>query len=287
MEASWTEVDGVPTLFAAAGEVQGPLHAVLMFATGRSRRDPATRRYQPRGGAPRPAPLQLPARRTRSTDAWITVMTMFWAQGSDEQVAEFLASVAQGLGDLPVDRLADELRGARDRGRAAGAAFEHRLRPRPPLRSARRRHRQLSRVRAAEHHPRRRRRLGSHALRRFERGALVLGPVPPGLRLPGFPRTPRPETAPLPPLLTHGRSFAAVKTPRVSLSCVYSGWSGVNAAMYLARQRARATPARRAQLWSWLRPAVHRCRAHARPRHGRRRRRCAPAGGTGPRRPSG
>ena len=165
------------------------------------------------------------------------VMTMFWAQGSDEQVAEFLASVARGLGDLPVDRLADELRvleiEAEQPGSPSNLGFDlaHRFGPHGA---------------GIANYPEYGLRIitpdvvADWARTRFGASNAVLwfsGPVPPGLRLPGLPRTPRPETAPLPPLLTHGRSFTAVDTSRVSLSCVYRGWSGVNTAMYLARQR--------------------------------------------------
>ena len=145
---------------------------------------------------------------------------------------------AGGLGDLPVDRLADELRvleiEADQSGPPSNVGFDLNRRFGPhgagivnyPEYGLRR----ITPEIAAE-----------WARTRFSAANAVLwfsGPVPPELRLTGLPRTARPETAPLPPVRTHGRSFSAVDTSCVSLSCLYHGWSGVNTALYLARERA-------------------------------------------------
>ncbi len=109
MTAQWGEVDGVPVLRAAAGDVQGPLHACLMFGTGRS-----DETLKVAGINHVVEHLALHGLGQPVRYSWNgqvdPVSTQFWAVGSPDQVVEFVAFVVAALRRLPLDRLADELR---------------------------------------------------------------------------------------------------------------------------------------------------------------------------------
>src|SRR3954451_20492811 len=120
MEASWGEVDGVATLCAARGEIQGPIHACLMFGTGKNRE---TLQVSGINHAVEHLVLyEISERAGHVLNGEVNgVTTTFWAIGRDDQVVDFFAAVARGLGDLPIERLAAELQvleieGRRNRG---------------------------------------------------------------------------------------------------------------------------------------------------------------------------
>src|SRR5215471_6172608 len=118
-EFQWGEVDGVPTLWAAPGTVQGPLQACLIVGVGRSDETIVTSgithivehlALQPLAGKP-----------YACNGSVGTVATRFQVVGGSEEVAGFLGSVAGHLSRLPLDRLADEARVLQIEGERGGA----------------------------------------------------------------------------------------------------------------------------------------------------------------------
>jgi hypothetical protein len=237
MQASWNEVDGVPTLSAAAGEIQGPLHGCLMFGTGRSRETLLTSGINH-------AIEHLVLHEINERAEYVlngevnNVTTNFWAFGRDDQVVDFFRAVARGLADLPIERLVAELRvleieGRRNRGRTHLTVDQSE-------------------------------RFGPHGagivlwpeygLDRFtdhelvewtrvhftaENAVLCLSrPAPNGLDLADLPRGPVPEPAEPPTAMVPGRSFLPSQTDRVSLSVLFRRRSGVNTVMQIAERRA-------------------------------------------------
>jgi hypothetical protein len=107
MEWEWNEVDGVTTLSAPAGAIQGPLQACLVFGVGRADET------MPVAGITHVVehlalqPLwHLPYSVNGSVDP---VCTRFFVTGSPDDVVEFFTAITQHLRDLPVDALAQEL----------------------------------------------------------------------------------------------------------------------------------------------------------------------------------
>jgi hypothetical protein len=237
MQADWTEVDGIPALVAAPGEVQGPLQGSLAFATGR--RDETL----VNGGINHLVEHlalhetgDVPYVFNGSVDA---VTTTFWAQGSPEQVVEFLGRLAKSLGGLPLDRLDDERRvleiEANRRGEPSNvpADLSERFGPHGAgllwwsefgLRGL---------TPEALDDWVRTRFVAENAVLWFSR------PLPPGLDLGAIPRGPRPAPADLPKSLTGARAFVAMETPRISLSILGAHGTGSSTGMFLAQRRAR------------------------------------------------
>ena len=106
MTTRWGEIDGVPALCADAGTVQGPLHASLVFATGRS-----DETLKVAGINHVVEHLALHALGHPIGYVWNgqvdPVTTQFWAVGGADQVVEFFGTLARQLARLQVDRLAD------------------------------------------------------------------------------------------------------------------------------------------------------------------------------------
>jgi hypothetical protein len=236
MAAKWEEVDGVPALCAAEGEVQGPLHACLMFGTGRS--DETLKiaginhvvEHLVLHGLGQPQPYTW----NGQVDP---VATQFWAVGSPDQVVDFFAFVVRQLGELPVDRLADELRvlqieGRRQRAGHLGADLSERYGPHgaglvgwPEY--------GLGRLDAEE--------VVQWAQTRFTAQNAVMwisGPPPPALHVHDLPVGAPVEHLPLPSPVAPGRAVIAAETQRISLSLVSEAGWGINPIMEFARQRA-------------------------------------------------
>ena len=108
MKVQWGEVDGVPTLCAEAGQVPGPLHACLMFGTGRS--DETLRASGINHIIEHLVLHSLGATPYSWNGEVNAVSTLFWAQGGPAQIVEFFELVVRGLNELPMERLAEELR---------------------------------------------------------------------------------------------------------------------------------------------------------------------------------
>ena len=108
MKVQWGEVDGVPTLSADAGQVPGPLHACLMFGTGRS--DETLRASGINHIIEHLVLHSLGATPYSWNGEVNAVSTLFWAQGGPAQIVEFFELVVRGLNELPMERLAEELR---------------------------------------------------------------------------------------------------------------------------------------------------------------------------------
>lgn len=237
MEATWTEIDGVPTVFAAAGEIQGPLHGSLVFATGRSHESLRT------SGINHAIEHLVLHGITERADHVVNgqvdcITTKFWAFGRDEQLAAFFAAVARHLADLPVDRLDAELRvleieGRRNRGAThVSVDLSERFGPHgpgilnwPEL--------GLGCFDADE--------LRAWTRSHFTADNAVLwlsGPIPSGLELAELPRGPAPLPLELPTSQVPGRSFVPTETARVSLSVLEPHGAGVSTTLQIAERRA-------------------------------------------------
>ena len=236
MTARWGEIDGVPALCADAGTVQGPLHASLVFATGRS-----DETLRVAGINHVVEHLALHALGHPIGYAWNgqvdPVTTQFWAVGGADQVVEFFGALARQLARLQVDRLADELRVLEIEGRRRGAShLGVDLRRRFGARGAAVigwPEYGLSRLDADE--------VVEWVHSHFTTGNAVMwlsGPPPPHLTLRELPVGP-PVDHPSPPaMLVNGCTVIPAETPRVSLSVVSgTGW-GINPIMQFAQQRA-------------------------------------------------
>jgi len=236
MTARWGEIDGVTALWTDAGDVQGPLHASLIFATGRS-----DETLKVAGINHVVEHLALHALGHPAGYAWNgqvdPVTTQFWAVGGADQVAGFFGTVARQLARLQVDRLADELRVLEIEGRRRGAShlgvdLRERFGPHgagligwPEY--------GLSRLDADE--------VVEWAHTHFTTGNAVMwlsGPPPPNLTLRELPIGPPIEHPSPPTLLATGRTVIAAETPRISLSVVSGSGPGINPIMQFAQQRA-------------------------------------------------
>jgi hypothetical protein len=262
MRATWSEVDGVPSLCAAAGEIQGPLHGCLMFGTGRSGE---TLRTSGANHAIEHLVLhEISERADHAVNGMVgCVTTKFWAFGRDEQLAAFYSAVAQNLHDLPVARLESELRvleieGRRNRGATHGTVdLAERFGPHgagivnwPEL--------GLGCSSGDE--------LVEWARTHFTAENAVLwlsGPTPAGFDLSGLPRGPAPHQPELPEVFVPGRSFVPSNSNRVSLSVLFRNRSGVSTMMQIAERRATERLRREGMSYSISYAPIDVCRAHS------------------------
>src|SRR5262245_23067632 len=100
MEWDWNEVNGVTTLSAPAGAIQGPLQACLVFGVGRADETMPVAgithvvehlAFQPLGHSP------------YSVNGSVSpVCTRFVVSGRPEDVVEFLGNITKHLRNLPV-----------------------------------------------------------------------------------------------------------------------------------------------------------------------------------------
>ena len=235
MQATWTEIDGVPTVSAAAGEIQGPLHAMLTFGSGRLDETIHDFRRRPRGRASRAA------RHRRCGLASPTAVSTSSPprSGSRGALTTSSSSSRRSPGGCTRFRsIASRTSCACSRSKRSGTTS---TRTSPRISCGASAHtapgHRVPGVRLKKVTPER---AQMWANTRFVAENAVLwfsGPVPAGARLDRVPRGPRPEPTPLPALRTDGRTVADIDSPHVSLSFLYSGWSGANAAVSLARER--------------------------------------------------
>lgn len=233
-ELHWTEVDGVPTVWA---EASGPRGAGLVFRSGRV---DETLAGSGRGHLVEHLVLSSIEDPTDRHNGYVDgVTTAFYTRGTDDEVVAFLARVCGALGELPAARLEAEkkLLAAEAAGRAAdqvgrlltaryGAAGYGLLGlPEFGIEGA-----SLEQLRA-------------DVTQRFTRGNALLwmtGPPPPGLRLPlaPGPRLPVPPPAPLPS--SWPCWFTDERCGGVALSFTAARESAVSLFRSLAVERMRA-----------------------------------------------
>jgi hypothetical protein len=247
VNVQWSEVDGVPTVYAQEGQVPGPLHACLMFRTGR-----CDETLTVSGINHVIEHLVLHALGTTSY-GWngdvSPVTTRFTAMGGPDEIVDYCAFVTRQLRHLPVERLADEVRvleieGLRRGGSQLGLDLSLRLGPRGAGLVGWPEH-GLRRLDAEE--------IITWTQQRFTLDNAVLwlsGPIPPGLHLHELPRAERPEPTPMPSLPMTERTFICSDTRVVSISFLSELQYEVTAVMELARRRAHDRLRRRALSYS-------------------------------------
>jgi hypothetical protein len=235
VKVHWEEVDGVTALSLEDGEVRGPLQACLMFGAGRC---DETILVSGINHAIEHLALQ-PLHPT--SYAWNgqvdTVGTRFVVVGRPEQVVEYLHLVVAHLRELPIERLADELRvlaieEERRGGSQLGLDLANRLGPNGAGLVGYPEH-GLKRVGADE--------VVEWSRTWFTAGNAVLwtsGPIPAGLDLSGLPPGPAPARLPAPTSIPPPRSFVSSPTQIVSVSGISEQQLGVLPIMEIARMRA-------------------------------------------------
>jgi hypothetical protein len=262
MQATWSEVDGVRTLSAAAGEIQGPLHGCLVFGTGRSGE---TLRTSGANHAVEHLVLhEIGERVDHVLNGEVGIVTTkFWAFGLDEQVVDFFSAVARNLRNLPVDRLTSEVQVLEIEGRRnAGAThvsvdLRERFGPHgagiiswPEF--------GLGCFTADE--------LVEWAQTRFTADNATLwlsGPVPTELDLSELPRGRAPEQPGLRSVQVPGRSFVPSESNRVSLSVLFRNRSGVSTMLQFAERRATERLRREGMSYAIGVAPVDVCRGHS------------------------
>jgi zinc protease len=235
MKVQWGEVDGVPTVYAEDGQVPGPLHACLMFGTGRS---DETLRAAGINHIIEHLVLHSLGATPYSWNGEISpVSTLFWAQGGPDQIVEFFEFVVRGLNELPIERLADELRVLEIESERRGISrvgfdLSKRYGPHGPgllgwpeygLRC-------LDAETIVE-----------WARTKFTASNAVLwlsGPIPERLQLRDLPMSDPVERPQLPPPLVPARAYIATEAPAVSVSFISELQWGILPIMEIARQRA-------------------------------------------------
>ena len=247
MEWDWREVDGVTTLSAPAGAIQGPLQAGLMFGVGRVDETMTVAgithavehlAFQPLGH--RPYGLN---------GSVSSVCTRFVVVGGPDDVVEFLRAITRNLSELPLDGLEHELEVLRveeqqRRGRRSGTTCPSDSVPTAPDSS------DGPNTGSSGSGPTTSAR-GPHTW--FTAGNAALwtsGPLPARLDLSALPLGDAPTAAAWRPSLPPPRSFAVAQTNLVSVSAIADPVTGIVPALEVA-ERARVRPppsSRRAQL---------------------------------------
>jgi hypothetical protein len=234
MRLHWDEVDGVPTVWAEEGQVQGPLQACLSFGVGRSDETLATAGID---HVIEHLTLQAVGRTPYQWNGWTSpVTTGFSVAGAPDQVAEFFGIVTRQVGDLPLQRLEDEIQVLRieEAGRTGQLGFDLASRYGPhgagligwPEYGLRTLHADQVEAWARE---------------RFTAANAVLwlsGPVPPGLRLDALASGEAVERAVTPASLLRERAYLDADTRKISVSFVSRLQWGVLPMMQIARDRA-------------------------------------------------
>jgi hypothetical protein len=234
MEWDWNEVDGVTTLSAPEGAIQGPVQACLVFGVGRADETMPVAgithvvehlAFQPLG--------HLPYAHNGTVD---TVCTRFMVTGGADDVVEFFRGITENLRDIPVDRLPQELQILQvEEQRAAGSQVGRDLSQRFGARAT-------GLVGWPEHGLRR---VGSDEVTAWAhtwftaRNAVLWtsAPLPEKLDLSALPKGSAPTHAPLAPLFTPPRTFVAERTNLVSVSAVMEGQPGVIPALQILQRR--------------------------------------------------
>ncbi len=235
MKVQWTDVDGVPTIYAEAGQVHGPLHACLMFGTGRC--DETLRNSGINHLVEHLVFHTLEATPYTWNGEVNPVTTRFWAMGGPDQIVEFFSFITRQLRELPLDRLDAEMRvleieGQRRGGSRLGADLAERFGPHGPGIVAWPEY-GLRRFEAEE--------IQQWAQDRFTVQNAVLwlnGPIPEQLHLGDLPVGEPIEHPPTPASFPPARAFIAIDSPRVSVSFLSERQWGVSPALNIVQQRA-------------------------------------------------
>jgi predicted Zn-dependent peptidase len=235
MEWDWNEVDGVTTLSAPAGAIQGPLHACLVFGVGRADET------MPVAGITHVVEhlaLQPFGHRPYSLNGSVdSVSARFMVNGSPDDVVEFLGEVTRNLADLPIDGLELELQilqveERRHTGSQIGADLSHRLGPRGAGLIGWPEH-GLKRVGPDE--------VTEWARTWFTADNAVLwtsAPIPDKIDLKALPQGSAPEHVPAPASRPPARTFRSVPTNLVSVTAIMEQLVGLSHLLYVAQRRA-------------------------------------------------
>jgi zinc protease len=235
MTWDWNEVDGVTTLSAPAGAIQGPLQACLIFGVGRADETMTVAGITPVVEHLAFQPLgHLPYIHNGTVD---TVCTRFMATGGPEDVIEFFRGITENLRDLPVDRLAQELQilqveEQRNRGSQVGRDLSQRFGPLATGLIGWPEH-GLKRVGPDD--------VMAWSHKWFTAGNAVLwtsGPLPEKLDLSALPEGSATARSSMSPSLPPPRTFVAEHTNLVSVSAVMERQLGVVPTLQVAYRRA-------------------------------------------------
>jgi hypothetical protein len=234
MDWDWNEVDGVTTMSARQGAIQGPLQAGLVFGVGRGDETMTVGgithvvehlAFQPLG--------HLPYAHNGTVD---TVCTRFMVSGGPDDVVEFFRGITENLRDVPVERLTQELKILQvEEQRTGGSQVGRDLSQRFGARAT-------GLVGWPEHGLKC---IGpddvmAWAHKWFTAGNAVLwtsAPLPEKLDLSALPEGSAPVHAPRPPLFTPPRTFVAERTSLVSVSAVMERQLGVVPALQILQRR--------------------------------------------------
>ena len=235
MNWEWNEVDGVTTVSASEGAIQGPLQAGLVFGVGRADESMLVAgithvvehlAFQRLG--------HLTYFHNGNVDS---VCTRFLVAGAPDDVVAFYRSIAENLRDLPVDRLTQELQVLQvEEQRSAGSQVGRDLSQRFGACAT-------GLIGWPEH--------GLKVIRPddvtawahtwFTASNAVLwtsGPLPDKLDLSALPAGDAPARTPMAAPLTPPRTFVAERTALVSVSAVMERQIGVVPALQILQRRA-------------------------------------------------
>src|SRR4051812_7914611 len=235
MSWDWNEVDGVTTLSACAGAIQGPLQACLVFGVGRTDETMLVSgithlvehlAFQPMDHTP------------YSVNGTVDlVATRFMVTGQPHDVAEFFGAITRNLRDLPTEYLQREcqvlqVEERRSRGSQSGFDLSSRFGPRGAGLIGWPEH-GLKRVDADEV------REWAQTWFTSENAALwTSGPLPEGLDLSALPRGTKPSHSSLPGAFRGSRTFTVEPTQLASVSAITGMQIGVVPGLQVAYRRA-------------------------------------------------
>jgi len=255
MTWDWNEVDGVATLSARAGAIQGPLQACLVFGVGR------TDETMPVAGITHLVEhlaFQPMDHTPYSVNGTVDlVATRFTVSGQPEDAVEFFRAITQNLRNLPTDGLAHECRvlqveERRSSGSHAGFDLSSRFGPRGAGLVGWPEH-GLKRIDADEV------RAWAETWFTVENAALwTSGPLPEGLDLSALPHGTKPSHAAMPDALRASRTFAVEPTQVASVSAITDMQIGVVPGLQIAHRRAYDRIRRRDALSYGITFEVHR-----------------------------
>jgi len=234
MDWDWNEVDGVTTLSAPEGAIQGPLQACLVFGVGRADETMTVAgithvvehlAFQPLG--------HLPYGHNGTVD---TVCTRFMVTGGADDVVEFFRGITENLRDVAVDGLTQELQILQvEEQRTVGSQVGRDLSQRFGARAT-------GLIGWPEHGLKR---VGPDEVTDWAhtwftaRNAVLWtsAPLPDKLDLSALPEGSAPVHTPLAPLFTPPRTFVAERTSLVSVSAVMERQPGVIPALQILQRR--------------------------------------------------
>ena len=235
MQWEWNEVDGVTTVSAPEGTIQGPLQAGLVFGVGHADESMLVAGIT---HVVEHLAFQRLGHLTYFHNGTVdSVCTRFLVAGDPEDVVAFYRGITENLRDLPVDRLAQELQvlqveEQRSAGSQVGRDLSQRFGP-----SA------TGLIGWPEHGLKV---IGpddvtAWAHTWFTASNAVLwtsGPLPDKLDLSALPAGDAPARTPMAPPLTPPRTFVAEPTTFVSVSAVMERQIGIGPALQILHRRA-------------------------------------------------